>query len=86
MWYFFSTLDKKYGRGSRKNRITQQGYWRTTGQDYPIKGNVRTVGMKRILVFYFGRTPHGERTNWVMHEYRLEDSELVEAGVLQVKE
>eukprot|EP00268_Persea_americana_P043478 TRINITY_DN4370_c1_g1_i1.p1 TRINITY_DN4370_c1_g1~~TRINITY_DN4370_c1_g1_i1.p1 ORF type:complete len:486 (-),score=118.54 TRINITY_DN4370_c1_g1_i1:223-1680(-) len=39
--------------------------------------------MKRTLVFYIGRTPHGERTNWVMHEYRLEDSELVEAGVLQ---
>ncbi|KAG2396816.1 NAC domain-containing protein [Vigna angularis] len=27
--------------------------------------------MKKKLVFYRGKPPHGSRTDWIMHEYRL---------------
>lgn len=82
-WYYFSVLDKKYGNGSRTNRATEKGYWKTTGKDRAVYYNSRTVGMKKTLVFHIGRAPRGERSNWVMHEYRLVDEELEAAGVVQ---
>ncbi|XP_065870251.1 NAC domain-containing protein 78 [Euphorbia lathyris] len=82
-WYFFSMLDKKYGNGSKTNRATEKGYWKTTGKDRPVRWNSRTVGMKKTLVYHLGRAPRGERSNWVMHEYRLTDEDLEKAGVVQ---
>ncbi|XP_050384963.1 NAC domain containing protein 52-like [Argentina anserina] len=79
-YYFFSALDKKYGNGARMNRATNLGYWKATGNDRPVKHNGKTVGMKKTLVFHSGRAPDGKRTNWVMHEYRLVDTDVEKPG------
>ncbi|CAK9329987.1 unnamed protein product [Citrullus colocynthis] len=70
-WYFFNLRDRKYPTGLRTNRATEAGYWKTTGKDKEIFGTDHVlVGMKKTLVFYKGRAPRGEKSNWVMHEYR----------------
>ncbi|KAG9158625.1 hypothetical protein Leryth_019226 [Lithospermum erythrorhizon] len=82
-WYFFSVLDKKYGNSQRTNRATEKGYWKTTGKDREVYHRSNVVGMKKTLVYHCGRAPKGERTNWVMHEYKLIDEKLIKAGFNQ---
>ncbi|KAL4191629.1 hypothetical protein AMTRI_Chr07g81550 [Amborella trichopoda] len=78
-WYFFSPRDRKYPNGSRPNRAAGSGYWKATGADKPIglgpskSNNKKAVGIKKALVFYSGKPPKGQKTNWIMHEYRLAD-------------
>ncbi|XP_022846826.1 NAC domain-containing protein 86-like [Olea europaea var. sylvestris] len=82
-WFFFSPRDRKYPNGSRTNRATKAGYWKATGKDRKVNSQMRAVGMKKTLVYYGGRAPHGTRTDWIMHEYRLDERECENANGLQ---
>ncbi|CAN6236759.1 unnamed protein product [Urochloa humidicola] len=74
-WYFFSYKDRKYPSGTRTNRATAAGFWKATGRDKPVLSRSRVIGMRKTLVFYKGRAPNGRKTDWIMHEYRLQDNE-----------
>uniref|UniRef100_A0ACD5W2K2 Uncharacterized protein n=1 Tax=Avena sativa TaxID=4498 RepID=A0ACD5W2K2_AVESA len=80
-WYFFSPRDRKYPNGTRPNRAAGSGYWKSAGTDKPIHDGAigKGVGVKKALVFYQGRAPRGNKTGWVMHEYRIAADPLAAA-------
>ncbi|RWW29427.1 hypothetical protein BHE74_00039375 [Ensete ventricosum] len=75
-WYLFNLRDRKYATGRRTNRATRSGYWKATGKDRRVARRGMFVGMRKTLVFYRGRAPKGRRTDWVMHEFRIEASSV----------
>lgn len=83
-WYFFCPREKKYASGARMNRATEFGYWKTTGRGRDVHYNSQIAGKIKTLVFHRGRAPHGDRTDWVMHEFRLQDKDLIDKGIPQV--
>lgn len=77
-WYSYYVKEHKYQKGERINRATNAGFWKATGKDKEIfQGGAimpTIIGMRKTLVFYTGRAPKGEKTEWVMHEFQLEGS------------
>ncbi|KAL1220316.1 NAC domain-containing protein 5 [Cardamine amara subsp. amara] len=71
VWYFFSPKENKYGKGERQIRTTKSGFWKITGKPKDIIRNRQKIGHKKVLMFYFGKTPNGSKSDWVMHEYHL---------------
>ncbi|KAJ0985369.1 hypothetical protein J5N97_003725 [Dioscorea zingiberensis] len=76
-WYFFTPRDRKYPNGVRPNRAAVSGYWKATGTDKQIHATIdkKYIGVKKALVFYKGKPPKGQKTSWIMHEYRLSQSQ-----------
>jgi len=77
--YFFCLRGRKYRNSIRPNRVTGSGFWKATGIDKPIHdGAGEHVGLKKSLVYYRGSAGRGTKTDWMMHEFRLPSTELVE--------
>ncbi|KAF7804471.1 NAC transcription factor 29-like [Senna tora] len=78
-WFFFTPRDRKYPNGMRPNRVAGSGYWKATGTDKPILTScgMKSIGVKKALVFYKGRAPRGSKTDWIMHEYRVHHSVIL---------
>ncbi|KAF3452811.1 hypothetical protein FNV43_RR03244 [Rhamnella rubrinervis] len=73
-WYFFTPRDRKYPNGVRPNRAAGDGYWKATGADKEVHSENGKIGSKKALVFYRGKPQKGVKTDWIMHEYRSDDS------------
>ncbi|KAK1372893.1 NAC domain-containing protein [Heracleum sosnowskyi] len=74
-WYFFTPRDRKYKNGTRPNRAAGNGYWKATGADKDVKYKGVLVGHRKALVFYHGKAPKGDKTNWIMHEFRVTEEQ-----------
>ncbi|KAL5723099.1 hypothetical protein ACHQM5_006539 [Ranunculus cassubicifolius] len=67
--YFFTCNNPmKFCNGYRP---TSKGYWKASNGDEEIFDSEEFIGYKKTLVFYLGTPPDGEKTNYVMQEYRL---------------
>ncbi|KFK38633.1 hypothetical protein AALP_AA3G139300 [Arabis alpina] len=72
--YFFCKRGRKYRNSIRPNRVTGSGFWKATGIDKPVysDGSSKAViGLKKTLVYYLGSAGKGNKTDWMMHEFRL---------------
>ncbi|KAL9327116.1 hypothetical protein ACSQ67_007761 [Phaseolus vulgaris] len=62
------------------------GFWKATGRDKSVYERTKLIGMRKTLVFYKGRAPNGQKSDWIMHEYRLETLENGPPQAKTVKE
>ncbi|XP_061346527.1 NAC domain-containing protein 104-like [Gastrolobium bilobum] len=67
-WYYYSRRTQ--------NRVTGNGYWMPMGMEEPVvaSSSNKRVGVKKCYVFHMGEAADGNKTNWIMQEYRLTDS------------
>lgn len=69
--FFFIPRQESEARGGRPNRLTPIGYWKATGSPcYVYSSKNGVIGVKRTMVFYLGRAPNGNKTEWKMNEYK----------------
>ncbi|KAA8528620.1 hypothetical protein F0562_035975 [Nyssa sinensis] len=68
-WYFIHSEEKK---------DSELGSWKTKGEACEIFVDSDIIGWRTTLEFYEGRAPHGQKTDWVMQEYRITCKRLCE--------
>lgn len=66
----FTPRKLKYKKRTCPYREAGDGYWKPSRADI-IESKGTIVGYKKVLVFHRGKAPNGVKTNWIMHEYRL---------------
>ncbi|CAO2046161.1 unnamed protein product [Urochloa humidicola] len=64
-WYFFSH--------AAQSRTSPNGYWNPIGADETVTSSGCVIGLKKTLIFCTGEPSKGFKTNWIMHEYHLQD-------------
>ncbi|KAL4613943.1 hypothetical protein ACB092_07G019100 [Castanea dentata] len=70
-WYFFTRRTQQYRKGKRPILASANGYWKAMGDDKEIKSKEIVVGYKKKFVFHRGNPLSGDKTNWIMKEYRI---------------
>ena len=70
-WYFFTRRTQQYRKGKRPILASGNGYWKAMGDDKEIKSKEIVVGYKKKFVFHIGNPQSGDKTNWIMKEYRI---------------
>lgn len=76
-WYFVSPASNKYTEGGQSNRVSvnDDGYWEPCGTDSLIHKDGKLIGYRKTLNYIEGKHDKDmKRTEWLMHEYRLEGS------------
>ncbi|KAL3631085.1 hypothetical protein CASFOL_024069 [Castilleja foliolosa] len=73
--YVFTHLKARNKGVTHAKRTTPDGFWKATSGDNDIKNRGgEVIGIRKVLVYYHGK---GSKTNWIMHEYRLNDHSKV---------
>nr|QSD99852.1 NAC family transcription factor [Melilotus albus] len=88
--HFFHRPSKAYTTGTRKRRkvhTDEEGSetrWHKTGKTRAVFASGVVKGFKKILVLYtnYGRQGKPEKTNWVMHQYHIGNTEEERDGEL----
>ncbi|KAH0980020.1 hypothetical protein GBA52_007197 [Prunus armeniaca] len=73
-WFCFSRPDYKYLDSPRRNRLTEKGFWKITGQPREVKSRQLSKSLtckKKTLTFHLGRPKKSSKTDWVKQEYYL---------------
>ncbi|KAL0369047.1 UNVERIFIED_CONTAM: Retrovirus-related Pol polyprotein from transposon RE1 [Sesamum calycinum] len=67
IWYLVPSNEKKE---------CVDGFWKAKGESCKIYSNSKITGWRTTLEYYERQLPHGQRTNWLMQEYRITQKEL----------
>lgn len=67
IWYLVDANEKK---------DSVYGFWKDKGEACKIYSNSSIFGWRVSLEYFEGQAPHGQRTDWLMHEHKITQKEL----------